>query len=356
MSGDIEPGTILFVDDEANILRSLQRLFIPLGYEVFTAESGQAGLDLLASNSVDIIISDMRMPEMDGAEFLKQVAQQYPSTKRMLLTGYSDLESAISAVNHGKIDYYLNKPWKDNQLEVAVQNALESKRLKEKNTQLESEVLEKNEKLKQLNASLEEKVLARTAELKRAHDILKKSNQSLIEVLSTVVEMHEGEQRGQCRSIAEIAQATAEAVGLPDEEVQQIYFASLLHNIGKIGMPESLLTKAYIKMTPLELKQYKQYPLLGEAALMAFESLKDVAHIILTHREYFNGSGYPNQLKQEAIPMGARIVALAVDYVNLQQGLVVDEQLVATQALELMEKNRGKHYDPDMFDIFMGCD
>ena len=102
-------GSLLFVDDEKSILKALKRMFVPLGYTVFIAESGKAGLAMLEENEIDLIISDMRMPEMDGAAFLKAAAEQWPEIKRILLTGYADMESAISAVNEGKIKLLLRE-------------------------------------------------------------------------------------------------------------------------------------------------------------------------------------------------------------------------------------------------------
>jgi len=122
-------ATLLFVDDEANILSSLQRLFRPLGYRIFTATSGAQGLELLEREKINVVISDMRMPEMDGAEFLEQVARRWPQAVRILLTGYANLGSAVAAVNKGNIYRYLNKPWEDSDLKITVQQALEKQRL-----------------------------------------------------------------------------------------------------------------------------------------------------------------------------------------------------------------------------------
>src|SRR5689334_11966231 len=109
-------GVILFVDDEQSILNTLKRIFMPENYTVFTALSAEEGLEILDKNPVDIVVSDMRMPQMNGSEFLKIVAQKYPFTKRLLLTGHADISAAISAINEGGIDYYLSKPWKNDQI------------------------------------------------------------------------------------------------------------------------------------------------------------------------------------------------------------------------------------------------
>ncbi len=122
-----EPATLLFVDDEANILSALKRLFRPLGYRILTAEGGAAGLDIFAQNSIDLVISDMRMPEMNGAQFLEQVRLKWPDAVRILLTGYADVSSTIAAINKGEIYRYIAKPWEDNDIVLAVKHALEYK-------------------------------------------------------------------------------------------------------------------------------------------------------------------------------------------------------------------------------------
>lgn len=110
---EIKQPTLLLVDDEQNILSSLRRLFRPLGYDILMAKNGREGLEVMENEVVDLVISDMRMPEMDGAEFLEQVAVRWPDTMRILLTGHADLSSAVSAINRGKIYKYINKPWED---------------------------------------------------------------------------------------------------------------------------------------------------------------------------------------------------------------------------------------------------
>ncbi|QKQ27199.1 response regulator [Candidatus Reidiella endopervernicosa] len=112
----LQSATLLFVDDEPNIVSSLRRLFRPLGYKILTANNGEEGLAVLEQNSVYLVISDMRMPVMDGATFLAKAAERWPDTMRILLTGYADMESTISAINQGKIYKYFSKPWEDNDI------------------------------------------------------------------------------------------------------------------------------------------------------------------------------------------------------------------------------------------------
>ena len=160
---------ILCVDDEPSILSALRRLFRAHGFAVLAAESGQAGLDLLETEPIDLVISDMRMPNMDGVVFLEHVRQRKPDILRLLLTGYADLASITGAINRGEIYRYIAKPWDDHDIILTVQDALDRSALIQEKKRLEALVAAQNEELRILNASLELKVQERTAELKQAN-------------------------------------------------------------------------------------------------------------------------------------------------------------------------------------------
>lgn len=158
---------LLFVDDDPNVLKALRRLFHHENYQIHLAASGAEGLEILRQQTVDLIISDMRMPEMSGAEFLAHALEQWPETLRILLTGYADLQSTIDAINKGRIFSYCNKPWNDEELKLLVRNALEQKRLREEGERLATVIRQQNEQLKILNEHLEERVEQRTVQLDR---------------------------------------------------------------------------------------------------------------------------------------------------------------------------------------------
>jgi response regulator RpfG family c-di-GMP phosphodiesterase len=143
--------TLLLVDDEQNILSALRRLLRPRGYNVVTAISAAEGLKILEQENVDLVISDMRMPEMDGAEFLERTASRWPDTMRILLTGYADINSTIEAINKGAIYKYISKPWDENDLILSVQHALEKKFLEQERRRLEALTQQQNEQLKEFN-------------------------------------------------------------------------------------------------------------------------------------------------------------------------------------------------------------
>jgi len=160
--------TILFVDDEGNILKSLQRLFIDEDYDVQTANSGKAALEMIeAGLQPTVIVSDQRMPEMGGAEFLRHAKEAVPDSIRMVLTGYADINAAVSAINEGGIYRYILKPWSDDDLKLSIKSAIQQYNLIHENRQLTRDLAEKNLELAQLNEQLEKKVEERTAKLRQ---------------------------------------------------------------------------------------------------------------------------------------------------------------------------------------------
>lgn len=354
-------ATLLLVDDEASILSSLRRLLRPAGYTIHTAESGKAGLEILEREPVDLVISDMRMPEMNGAQFLEQVRQRWPATVRILLTGYADVSSTIDAINRGEIFRYISKPWDDDQLMLTLRDALESSRLRKENARLLALTQVQNEELTQLNAGLEQKVTERTAEIEQVNSFLNLANDRLkqnflvsIKMFSGLMELRGGTMVGHSRRVADLARKLAVRLELPAKEQQDIFVAGLLHDIGKIGFPDSLLGRPVSKMNGEEMGAYRRHPVAGEAALMPLAELKDAARIIRAHHERYDGQGYPDGLQGEAIPLGARILCVANDYDGLQIGTLTEKRMSPEEARSMLVQTRGKRYDPQVLDAFVG--
>jgi response regulator RpfG family c-di-GMP phosphodiesterase len=345
--------SILCVDDEANILSALRRLFRPHGYTVHVANSGAEGLELLDREHVDLIISDMRMPVMDGAAFLAEARKRHPDTVRLLLTGYADMESTVAAINSGQITRYISKPWNDQDVLLTVREALERQALSREKTRLEALTQKQNDELKSLNASLEQKVEARTAELKSAHEKLKQSFLTSIRVFSNLIELREGSNAGHAKRVADLARKVAVRLNFPPAEVQDVMLAGLLHDIGKIGLPDDLLAKPVSHMTGDELGLLRKHPITGQAALMALENMRGAATLIRSHHERWDGQGYPDRLSGLAIPYGARVIALVNDYDDMQSGTLSPRKLKPAEAIALIQQNRGKRYCPQVVDAFL---
>jgi response regulator RpfG family c-di-GMP phosphodiesterase len=346
------PATLLFIDDEANILSSLKRLFRPLGYTILTAESGAAALMILEQTHVDLVISDMRMPNMSGAEVLEKIRSQWPDVMRILLTGFSDLTSTIAAINRGEIYRYIAKPWNDDDIVLVVRAALEHKYLLAEKKRLETLTLSQNEALKELNASLEDKVKQRTEALNVALEQLKKDYFSTIQVFANLMELRKGTMAGYSRRVAQVCRDIAHQMGLPETDVQTIETAALLHNMGEIGLPDRLLDKPYMELSYSERVEFDKHPLRAASALMALDPLLAVSELIRHHREHYSGAGNVSALQGEALQLGARILLVASDFVALQQGLLSRDKLSPEQALNMIVSGSNTRYDPSVVEVF----
>lgn len=360
--GSAIPATLLFVDDETNILAALKRLFRPFGYRIFTAESGAAGLEIMAKEKVDLVVSDMRMPEMNGAQFLEQVRQKWPDAVRILLTGYADIGSTIDAINKGQIYRYLSKPWEDNDITITVRQALERRALEQEKARLETLAQRQNEELKELNASLEDRVRARTAELSQtmaflemAHDKLKRGFMASIRAFSNLIEMRGGGVlAGHAKLVGENARKLAQRLKIQESEIQDLVFATLLKDLGKVSLPDQLLSKPLFTLEDSEMALMTKHPIRGEAALMSLEQMEGAAKIIRHQHEHFDGGGYPDHLSGFEIPLGARILAVVNDYETMQMGMLQPRRFSHTEAVAYLVVNRGKRYDPTIVDEFIG--
>lgn len=352
--------TLLFVDDEANILSALKRLFRPFGYRIFTAEGGAQGLEILEREAIDLVVSDMRMPEMNGAQFLEKVRAKWPETVRILLTGYAEIGATIDAINKGQIYRYVSKPWEDNDITLIVKHALQQKVLEKEKLRLEELTRKQNDELKDLNANLEAKVRARTEEVRQtmqfleaAHENLKKSFITSIRVFSNLIEMRDASMVGHSRRVAELARSLAQRMGLKEAEVQDIFIAGLLLNVGKIGLSDRVLEKKFTSLSGEERSEVVKYPVKGQMALMALEQLQGAALLIRHHREYFDGTGFPDHLSGFNIPVGARILALCKDFDEALIGTKASQGLKHADAVAFIQHGAGKHYDPVVIDAFI---
>lgn len=353
--------TLLIVDDEAHIRSSLERLFEDEeGFSVIVQPSAADALAILESTPVDVILSDMRMPGMDGATFLAQAAQRWPDCARILLTGYSDIESTIRAINEGRISQYVSKPWDDDQLIQIVNNALELKRLREHNQQLLVIKEQQRAQLQALTENQEAIIQHRTAELEQtaqqldlAYQELQESYYQSVPLLSNLVELNERSKKNHSARVANIAKLIGEAMDLDDRDLRQLFIGALLHDIGKLGLEQTIRTKSPSGYSPLEIKRYQQHALLGESALLSFDPLREAATIVRSHHERFDGKGFPDKLSGDSIPLGARIVTVANDYDNLLlPNNFLGKALHELQAHEFIIQESGKRYDPQVVSAF----
>ena len=240
-----------------------------------------------------------------------------------------------------------------------MRGALERKYLLAEKQRLEALTLRQNEELKALNASLEDKVRQRTEELRvalnsleQAHVQLQKDYFSTIQVFANLTELRKGAIAGHSRRVAQLCRNIAQRMHLSETDTRNIETAALLHNIGKIGLPDRLLDKPYMELPYAERTEFDKHPLRAAAALMALDPLLKASELIRHHRDHYNGVGNSSGLRGESLPLGARILLVASDYDALQQGLIGPDKLSPKQALNMIVSGSNMRYDPTVVDAF----
>ncbi|OWQ84130.1 hypothetical protein CDN99_24955 [Roseateles aquatilis] len=355
MTAETQPPVVLFVDDEPSILSSLRRLVRPQGYRVLIAPGGAPALEILSQEPVDVVVSDMRMPEMDGAAFLEQVRERWPLVGRILLTGYADVQATVAAVNRGQIQRHIAKPWDDRELLMAIDDALSRRRLEVENRALLQLTKSQNAELQTLNNELSQRVRARTKELEQVNGMLEKSFDQLkdnfllsIQVFSGLLELREGGLAGYSRQVADLARRTARRMNLGPRLEEDLHIAGLLHEIGKISFPDTLLRKPVSLMNAEELAHYRRHTLDGEAALLPLGQLQQVARLVRMQHERIDGKGFPDGLIGDAIPLGAQILSAVSDFHAAQTGRMAEQRFTPAQALSLVRGGARTRYEPEV--------
>ncbi len=351
------PFQLLCVDDEENILQSLRRLFMDEDFEVITARSGGEGLMLLAGDrNVGVIISDQRMPGMLGSEFLEACRGVAPDAVRILLTGISDLNSTIDAINKGGLSRYLGKPWNDEELLMVVRDAMQQYSLTVENRRLNEIVHQQNEELREWNNSLKARVLQQTTILRQKNEELgltlrrtKESYESMIVALAGTVKLGGKDLFQHASNVAELSQAAAQEQGIAGDGRETIRIASLLHDIGKLGVSERILRIAPERLNPQDYREYGMHAVRGQMVLDVIEYLRPAGILIRHHHERFDGRGFPDRLAAAAIPVGSRIIAFA-DYID--NAVSGRSALPVELALEQAAKLCGSRLDPNLQKAF----
>ena len=352
MSGRLR---ILCVDDERNVLKSLERVFLDEEYEIVTASSGNEGLGLLENDSdFAVIITDQRMPEMTGTEFLTLARKVAPDAVRILLTGYSDLLATIDAINKGGASRYITKPWSDKDLLQAVRESVKHYGLLLENRRLTELVNRQNEELKEWNGNLKHRVLDQTSELRKKNgelqeliSRLRKNFEDTIDAFSNLVELHNPGVRSHSRIVARIAVRAAELEGCSEQELESVRVAALLHDIGKITNYDGLSRGGAGDDGGHDLTGYVLHPVRGQATVEGVEDLRSVGVLIRHHHESHDGSGFPDRLRGAEIPSGAQLIGMA-DFLENRLRHTFGEHAVELALAEL-KTLLGSRFNPALF-------
>jgi response regulator RpfG family c-di-GMP phosphodiesterase len=349
--------TLLLVDDEKAITRALNRLFRKEGYQILTAGSGSEGLEILEqkNDQVSMIISDQRMPVMNGAQFLEKAKTICPEAIRYLLTGYSDMEAVIQAVNKGEIHRYLTKPWNDEDLLLQVRLSLEHYELLADNRRLTALTAAQNAELSELNKNLERKVEARTRQIIQQNERLEKVNRMLeasfmdsIRLLASLVETVNPKLGKQMRQVAQLGRKVGEVFQLETVDLDQIEMAGMIHDIGLLGFEDDLWYKDIKQMSLEQDHMFREHPVIGSIILESVDKLAGVGEIVLFHHEQVNGQGFPNGLRGSQIPLGSRIIHAVSDY----SGIIATWPRDARKLIRFIRR----HFDASVWKSFTVSD
>ena len=326
---------ILIVDDELEITEILADLLSET-YQCSKAGTAEQALIRLQDHEFELVISDITMPGMSGLDMIPHVKEISPNTVVVMISGMQTVESAIGALRLGAFDY-LMKPFDLRQVEAVVKRALEHHELIVAKQRYENH--------------LEELVEQRTAELDRALDSLEDAYRSTLRALTAALETRDSETHGHSERVVSYSLRLGREYGLSREEMKALEFGSLLHDIGKIGVPDSILRKPG-KLTDEEWVRMKEHPLHGQQILRGIEFLQGAARVVAQHHEKWDGSGYPLGLHDSEIDVCARIFSVADAFDAITSDRVYRRGKSYEAAAEELDEWAGRQFDSKVVEAF----
>lgn len=338
---------VLFVDDELNILKAVKRLLRNEPWEVLCASRPQEALEVLDTSAVEVVVSDQRMPEMSGVDLLAVVRERHPDIVRMMLTGYTEMNVAVEAINRGEIFRLITKPWNDEELKATLRQAFDHFHLKEEIKRLNQVTREQNFKLQDMNRNLEHKVRDRTKQLAEKHSELRIAYIQTIRTLAEAVDAKDAYTRGHSERVGVYASKIGREIGLPRELIERVYIAGLLHDVGKIGIRDFVITKPD-RLTREEYEEIKRHPEIGAKILEPVSFLSDVVDCVRHHHEWYDGSdqGYPARLRGDVIPLPSRIILVADTVEAMTSDRPYRRSLPLDSVVRELHKYAGSQFDP----------
>lgn len=341
---------ILIVDDELNILRSLRRLLSDENFDVTTASSGKEALRVInEKKDIAVIVSDMCMPGITGVDLLEEARNILPDAIRIILTGYSDIKVAMAAINRGGAYRYISKPWDDEEFIYIIKDAVKRYNLTKENQRLLEIVKKQNEGMRHWNLKLARIVQEQTGEIVNKSQRLKENFDNTIIAFSKLLELRNISIRHHSKNVCDMSVKIAKEMNLPEDEIENIRIASLLHDIGKIGLSDSLLTKDFEEMTARDVREYMFHPIRAQAVIDPIEDLRNAGILIRHHHERFNGQGFPDKLMGKDIPLGSRIISTA-DFMDRTMGKFRGENVVKF-AMNKLKEDLVRRFDPQIYNF-----
>jgi putative nucleotidyltransferase with HDIG domain len=330
---------ILVVDDEEAIREVVATLLESQGYQCTPAGNGRLALEQWNGTSPppDVVLSDMVMPEMDGLRLLEWVRNHDKDIPVIMVTAMHDLSTALEAIRRGAYDYIL-KPFEKDQLFLSVRRALEHRRLLKEN--------------RNYQRNLEKLVEERTSQLRGALEQLESSYDDTLEALGGALDLKDAETEGHCKRVTAFTLAIAKAYKVDAAMLPEIARGAFLHDIGKMAIPDQILRKPG-PLTAEEQEIMRKHCAIGYEMLSRVPFLRAVAKIVLAHQEKFDGTGYPNGMKGEEIPLGARIFAVADTLDAMTSDRPYRRALSLEQARAEIERCSGTQFDPKVVEAFL---
>ena len=343
--------SILFVDDEVNILRALQRLLRHEEMNVLSTDRASEALEIGAREPVQVVVTDQRMPEMSGVDLLSKVRERQPDVVRMLLTGYTEIDVAVDAINRGQIYRLVTKPWNDDELRATIRQAFDHWDLKNEIKRLNQVTREQNFRLQDMNRNLEAKVRERTKQLVAKHQELRRAYVQTVGALAEAVDAKDAYTRGHSERVGVYASKIAREMGFAKDFIERVHIAGLLHDVGKIGIRDAVITKPD-RLTPEEYDEIKRHPEIGARILEPVDFLSEVAPCVRHHHEWYDGSsrGYPDRLRGDQIPLPSRIILVADTIEAMTSDRPYRQALPLDIVFTELTKYAGSQFDPLVVD------
>ncbi len=342
---------LLIVDDDPNVRELLKTKLTHLGYQCRTADGADRALAVIEREPIHLVLSDIMMPGLSGIDLLKRLVQAYPETAVVMLTAAADTQVAVQAMKLGAYDY-ITKPFNLDELTVHVEKALERRQLFVENRayhrSLEQRVAEQTREIRE-HLVLERH---RREELDHALTLLELSYNDTIDALIMALDYRDNETQGHTQRVSVYSVELAERLGVNGADLETLKRGAILHDIGKIGVPDTILRKPS-KLTDAEWTEMRRHVQYGYEMLKDIAFLQDAAKIVLHHHERFDGLGYPNKASRENILFGARIFVVADTFDAMTSERPYRHALPYDDAQAEISRCAGTQFDPRVVDTFL---